>query len=116
MIDGFDGSLPFCLETMLRHIGRTVTIYTTSGGMSGGGFTGVLVSADVNCVRLICDIGMAPACAIGSSCIGMGGPGGPGQFGFGNSGLAGSFFGGNPFGSVAVIPTCKIACFTHTAI
>jgi len=116
MIDGFD-SLPFCLETMLRHVGQTVTIYTTSGGMSGSGFTGVLVSADINCVRLICDIGMAPACPIGSSCIGgFGGPGGYGQFGFGNTGLGGSFFGGNPFGSVAVIPTRAIACFTHTAI
>ena len=79
MIDEFGASLPFCLETMLRHVGQTVTIYTTSGGMSGGGFTGVLVSADINCVRLICDIGMAPACAIGSSCIGMGGPGGYGR-------------------------------------
>jgi len=118
MIDGFDG-FPFCLETMLRHIGQTVTIYTTSGGMSGGGFTGILVSADINCVRLICDVGMAPACAIGSSCIGPGSPMGYGAFGFGNSGVGAfnnGFFGGNPFGSIAVIPTRAIACFTHNAI
>jgi len=60
--------------------------------------------------------GMAPACAIGSSCVGPGGPGGYGQFGFGNQGFNGGFFGGNPFGSIAVIPTCAIACFTHNAI
>ena len=108
-----------CLESMCRHIGQTVTIYTTSGGMSGAGFTGVLVSCDINCVRLLCDVGMAPACAIGSSCIGPGAPGGYGQFGFGNqggSGFNGGFFGGNPFGSIAIIPTSAIACFTHNAI
>lgn len=117
MIDGFDGGLPFCLETILRHIGQTVTIYTTSGGLSGAGFTGVLVSADINCVRLICDIGMAPACCLGSSCgPGFGGPLGFNQFGWGNTGLQGSFFGGNPLGSVTVIPTCKIAAFSHVAI
>jgi len=47
-----------CLvESMFRHIGQTVTIFTTSGGLSGGGFTGVLLSADCNCVRLLADIG-----------------------------------------------------------
>jgi len=121
MIDGFDGSLPFCLETMLRHIGKTVTIFTTSGGLSGDGFTGVLVGADVNCVRLICDIGMAPACCLGSSCgprggFGFGNFGGFGGCSSGNCGLSGSFFGGNPFGSVTVIPTRHIAAFVHNAI
>lgn len=120
MVDGFvDGGLPFCLDTMIRHIGQTVTIFTTSGGISGSGFTGILVSADINCVRLICDIGMPPACPIGSSCIGVGSNAG---FGFG-SGFGGGFSGGfnngffgNPFGSIAVIPTRAIACFTHNAL
>ena len=115
MIDGFvDGGLPFCLETMLRHVGQTVTIFTTSGGISGGGFTGILVSADINCVRLICDIGMPPACPIGSSCIGVGTPAGFGAYG--GAGFNNGFFGGNPFGSIAVIPTRAIACFTHNAL
>lgn len=51
-----------CLvEGMFRYIGQTVTIFTTSGGLSGNGFTGVLLSADCNVVRLLADIG---ACRI----------------------------------------------------
>lgn len=33
---GFDG--------LCRYIGQTVTIFTESGGLSGSGFTGVLMS------------------------------------------------------------------------
>jgi len=48
-----------CLvDSMVRHIGQTVTIFTTSGGLSGSGFTGVLLSVDCNCVRLLADIGV----------------------------------------------------------
>lgn len=50
-----------------RFIGRTVTIFTTSGGESGEGFTGVLLSVD-NFVRLLITIGPAPSCALGNSC------------------------------------------------
>ena len=47
-----------CLvESMCRHIGQTVTIFTTSGGLSGNGFTGVLLTADCNCVRLLAEVG-----------------------------------------------------------
>lgn len=42
---------------MARFIGRTVTVFTTSGGISGGGFTGVLACVDNNMVRLITRIG-----------------------------------------------------------
>jgi len=45
------------VETMFRYIGQTVTIFTTSGGLSGSGFTGVLLSVDCNVVRLLCDVG-----------------------------------------------------------
>jgi len=65
-----------CLEESLcRHIGQTVTIFTTSGGLSGGGFTGVLAHVGHGCIKLITSIGAAPACAIGSEC------GGPWGFG-----------------------------------
>ncbi|MCL1862917.1 MAG: hypothetical protein FWF78_05075 [Defluviitaleaceae bacterium] len=56
-----------CLvDSMIRHIGQTVTIFTTSGGLSGNGFSGVLLSADCDCVRLLADIGAPPACVGGS--------------------------------------------------
>lgn len=31
-----------------EHIGKTVTVYTTSGGNSGRGYTGMLIN--VNCI------------------------------------------------------------------
>lgn len=102
------------VESMYRFCGQTVTIFTTSGGISGCGFTGVLISVDANCVRLLCDVGAAPACPIGSSCGNCGSNSG---YGYGSDfGGYDGFYGGNPLGSVAVIPTCAIACFTHNAI
>ena len=98
------------MDTMFRYIGQTVTIFTTSGGLSGSGFTGVLLSVDCNNVRLLCDIGASPACPIGSSCTNIMGP-----YGMYDNNYS-PFMGGNPLGSVAVIPTCSIACFTHNAI
>lgn len=51
-----------------RYMGQTVTIYTKSGGESGRGFTGVLIQVDPISVRLMSDMGPAPACALGSCC------------------------------------------------
>lgn len=98
------------MDSMFRYIGQTVTIFTTSGGLSGSGFTGVLLSVDCNNVRLLCDVGAAPACPIGSSCTNFMGP-----FGMYDNNYYGQC-GCNPLGSVAVIPICSIACFTHNAI
>jgi hypothetical protein len=81
---------------MLRHIGQTVTIFTKSGGLSGNGFSGVLLSADCHCIRLLADIGAPPACPIGSSCTDWGGP-------MGMDNDMGGFH-GNPLGAVCVIP------------
>ena len=60
----------FLVESMSRYLGQTVTIFTTSGGLSGNGFTGVLAGICNGCVRLITDIGAPPACPIGSACCG----------------------------------------------
>jgi len=82
------------LEGICRYIGQTVTIFTTSGGLSGSGFTGVLISADCRVVRLLCDVGAPPACSIGSACAGTMTP----------CGVADSCgqFCGNPLGAVGV--------------
>lgn len=99
-----DDWINFIVDGMCRFIGQTVTVFTTSGGLSGSGFTGVLLSVDCRVIRLLCDVGMPPACPVGSCC------GGPVGNGFG-------FFGGcSALGAVAVIPTHAIACFTHNAI
>ena len=91
------------VECMFRHVGHTVTIFTTSGGLSGNGFTGVLLSIDHNCVRLLADIGAPPSCPLGSACC----------EGFRNDE---DFCAGNPLGAIVVIPTCSIAAFTHNTI
>ncbi|HWT77049.1 MAG TPA: hypothetical protein VN258_20295 [Mobilitalea sp.] len=51
---------PNFVRNMCRFIGETVTVFTTSGGASGCGFTGVLVFVDCNIIRLVTDIGAAP--------------------------------------------------------
>ncbi len=94
------------VDCMYRYVGQTVTIFTTSGGLSGSGFTGVLLSVDCNVCRLVCDFGTPPACAIGSAC-------GYPQEQYGGYGPG---YSRNPLGSVVVIPVSAIACFTHNAI
>jgi len=119
---------------MVRYIGKTVTVFTTSGGISGGGFTGVLAGVDRGVVRLITRIGAAPACPLGSCCdnfdagcgFGCGGAWGRGNFGGGfgfnnwgnnwNNSWGGGWDAGSILGSVTEIPIHSIAGFTHNAI
>ncbi|MCL2592630.1 MAG: hypothetical protein FWD82_04615 [Defluviitaleaceae bacterium] len=115
----------FLVESMARYIGQTVTIFTTSGGLSGNGFTGVLAGICGGCVRLITDIGAPPSCPIGSACCG-GFPVFEGEFEGGRGGCGRGPCGGgrgrgrgrhwNWLGSVTEIPVCKIVSFTHNAI
>ena len=122
----------FLVESMARYIGQTVTIFTTSGGLSGNGFTGVLAGICGGCVKLITDIGAPPACPIGSSCCG-GFPVFEGERGIieetrgrgmgwcrgrcgGGGAIGGRFPRWNWLGSVTEIPIDRIASFTHNAI
>lgn len=52
-----DGNL---LCHMTRFIGETVTVFTTSGGPSGCGFTGVLLAVNPCFIRLMTKMGTAP--------------------------------------------------------
>ena len=100
-----------------RYIGRTVTIFTTSGGMSGSGFTGVLIGINEHFVKLITQIGPAPGCAIGNACEGT--PYANGIGCMGNNGNMGNMNNGYPIrsvGSVTDIPICSIASFIHDAV
>lgn len=128
-MENFNNSI---IDDMARFIGQTVTIFTTSGGLSGSGFTGVLISVDCKTVKLLCSVGWPPSCPLGNNCTnsmtpygiannnnngyGFGGRRGCGC-NYGNCGNYGSGFGNyNPLGSVTIIPTCAIASFTHNAI
>ena len=97
---------------MERYIGQTVTIFTTSGGMSGCGFTGVLLGVNECFIKLLTQIGPAPGCAVGNACNGSPYANGMGCGDYGNNNQ-------NPVstvGSVTDIPVCSIACFSHSAI
>ena len=102
----------FVFDDLCRFVGQTVTIFTTSGGLSGAGFTGVLIAIDCDTVKLLNQVGAAPACPIGSNCCNVGGVGRWGGLG----GWANNNNCGNPLGAVTIIPVRNIACFTHNAI
>lgn len=95
-------------QLLSSYIGNTVTIFTTSGGESGAGFTGVILSVNRCFVRLVTRIGAAPSCALGNGCDG-------GMVG----GYGGGYGGGvhvNTVGSVTDIPLDRIASFVHNAV
>lgn len=100
---------------LAKFIGETVTIFTTSGGQSGAGFTGVLLAVNHCFVRLITCIGPAPGCALGNACSDF--PRGP--LG-GRGGNCGKNCDGhrdiNTLGSVTDIPVDRIASFVHNAV
>jgi hypothetical protein len=89
---------------LYRFIGQTVTIFTTSGGASGCGFTGVLMSVNCDYVRLLTQEGTPPANPLSPVIC-------PrtrtDEKGYHN---------GYSVGSVCDIPICKIAAFCHNAI
>lgn len=107
--DGGTGTPELLVENMARYIGETVTVFTTSGGISGTGITGVLVAVNCDYIKIITQIAAPPSCPLGSSCTG------PVGF-FGGGFGCKSRFPVNPLGSVSEIPIYTIASFTHNAI
>ena len=89
------------LEELNKYIGQTVTIFTTSGGASGCGFTGVLLRANHCYVTLVNRLGTPPGNPLSEVICGN--------------------HNGNEMpiymvGSVCDIPVDKIAAFCHNAI
>ena len=111
--------------SLLRHIcefvGETVTIFTTSGGASGCGFTGVILSVNSCFVRLVTEQGIAPSNPLAENICGdfEDGPG-RGSRGCGdNGGSNGNGRHNNHMrtvGSVVDIPIDRIAAFCHNAV
>ena len=97
-------------EQLCRFIGETVTIFTESGGLSGSGFTGVVLFVNDCFVRLVTCIGAAPNCPLGSACDSVSGFCGTG------SRKCKSEYCGEKIGSVVDIPVDKIVAFVHNAI
>lgn len=105
MVDGVAGNVfgGSSFDLLQDRIGETVTIFTTSGGQSGCGFTGVVLAVNQCFVRLITQLGAAPGCALGSCC---GVPGGS-YGGYGNV---------STIGSVTDIPLDRIAAVVSNAV
>lgn len=120
-------------RNLARNIGQTVTIFTTSGGQSGRGFTGILASVNDEFVRLITQIGSAPGCALGNCCDrnrqSDRNESDFNDFSFDqceterntdrnrDRGTNNRFdCTGNTLGSIVDIPVCKIAAFVHNSI
>ncbi|MCX7709542.1 MAG: hypothetical protein N2484_06795 [Clostridia bacterium] len=140
-VDGFAGGNFTAL--LSKHIGETVTIFTSSGGDSGSGFTGVILTVTPVFVRLITRIGPPPGCSLGNACSNFGiGAGAYGKGGYGKGGYPDGGYGGYPFagpispanvvgameaggwngypvytvGSVTDIPLAAIVSFVHNAV
>ncbi len=102
------------VEQMYRYIGETVTIFTTSGGASGCGFTGVILAVNSRFVRLVTEQGFPPTNPLAENiCHEMdNGLGLRGSLGF-NKGNDRPF---RTVGSVCDIPVDRIAAFCHNAV
>ena len=103
------------LEHMHKFIGETVTIFTTSGGASGCGFTGVLITVNSCFVRLVTEQGTPPSNPLAENICGDM-DNGPGR------GLGGFCGKGDHEGpsravaSVCDIPFDRIVAFCHNAV
>ena len=64
--DGVNNEQSFTRH-LCRFIGQTVIVFTTSGGVSGSGFTGVLLSVNCDTIRIDSRQGFAPACPLENS-------------------------------------------------
>jgi hypothetical protein len=93
------------IEHISRFIGEDVLIFTTSGGASGSGFEGTLLSVNSEFVRLLTEQGSTPTCPISDVCMN-------------NHTYSMQGQGNHDFktGSICDIPIDRIVNFTHNAV
>ena len=115
----------------IRHlcdfIGETVIIFTTSGGPSGCGFTGLILSINCKFIRIVTQQGTPPVSPLAENVCGemANGPMQRGCNGIGNIGNINNInnIGGGPnhdnkfrVGSICDIPIDRIVAFCHNAV
>jgi hypothetical protein len=107
---------PGFVDHIRGYIGENVTIFTTSGGASGYGFAGVLLSVNQSCLRLVTEQGIAPTNPLAENICGDMSDNSPDR-GTGSSYYRGSSNQPNRVaGSVSDIPLNYIAAFCHNAV
>ena len=100
---------------MAKYSGTTVTVFVKSGGVSGAGFTGILLDVNNIYIKLLTHIGPAPACPLGYSCLYINTLFRPGFDTYiKNAQLWWPFI--RTIGSITYIPVDKIAAFAHNAV
>jgi len=91
---------------MANYIGETVTVFVESGGISGAGFTGILLFVNEVYIELLISIAL-PRHAPEQSCI---------LYPVCSYGLGQSYSHFSPLGSLAIIPVDKITSFVHNLV
>lgn len=99
------------VQHMRRYIGETVIVFTASGGLSGCGFTGVLLSVNCEFLRLDSRQGTAPTCPLG-----MGNGGCCNDMNNDNNDYNNRRRNNNNLGAVCDIPIDSIVAFCHNAV
>lgn len=56
------------IRSLIRYIGQTITIFTTSGGQSGLGFTGLLLEVNRDYIKILIKAASPPSCCLGNCC------------------------------------------------
>lgn len=109
-------------EHLGRFVGETVTVFTAGGGLSGRGFTGVVLGVDSGLLRLATRIGAAPG-RFDGGCRRTVRHYGSNHVSYLCGYRNGVHFGDDPgggaeagSGSAADIPICLIVAFVHTMV
>ncbi|ERI94910.1 hypothetical protein HMPREF1982_00592 [Clostridiales bacterium oral taxon 876 str. F0540] len=90
------------IQSLIKYIGQTITIYTVSGGESGSGFTGVLLDVKKDYIKVLSRLASPP-------CI-------PEEYCNSEEGSAELNNNEISLGAVTNIPINKIAAFVHNTI
>ncbi|WP_432432691.1 hypothetical protein [Clostridium swellfunianum] len=85
------------IQSLIKYIGQTITIYTVSGGESGSGFTGVLLDVKKDYIKILSKLASAPEIYADNS-----------------SSMVDEA--GVSLGTITDIPLNKIAAFVHNTI
>jgi len=87
---------------LAANVGRVITVFTKSGGATGCGFTGLLVKADCDFIKLVTELPCAPSHPFGLDIR--------------NANFRKGSCRGNEFGTTVIIPIDAIVSFVFNEL
>lgn len=93
------------IQSLVRYIGQTITIYIVAGGDSGSGFTGVLLDVKKDYIKILSKIASPPSCFLGNECND-----------YKSDETIIKDYNNITLGAITNIPINKIAAFVHNTI